>query len=160
MKLQKLIHDSQAWSLAWGDGPLFMEPIEAWDQGPVVRSLWEVRRGAFNIRFMDIASLGDPAVLSTSQAEDIDSVLQVYGQFSAERLSDMTHAESPWIYAYKWNTEITCDALSGYYRTVDVTQEPLDAQGTFLLKSLLAKVTPQVKPDLVDWGDPVGRETW
>ncbi len=41
MKLQKLIYYCQAWSLVWDEEPLFSEDIEAWANGPVVRSLYE-----------------------------------------------------------------------------------------------------------------------
>ena len=39
-KLHKLVYYSQAWSLVWDELPLFREPIEAWANGPVVRSLY------------------------------------------------------------------------------------------------------------------------
>ena len=39
VQLQKLVHDSRAWSLAWDGQPLFSEAIEAWENGPVVGEL-------------------------------------------------------------------------------------------------------------------------
>lgn len=159
MKLQKLVHYSQAWSIAWGHGPLFQEPIEAWDQGPVVRPLWEARRGAYHVHFADLAQLGRPDSLSDDQRDDVDAVLQVYAQFTPEKLSDMTHQEEPWITAYQWHLpEITQSRLADYYRGVDVTRDPLQAGGAFLLKTLLAKVTPQNRREVLDWGEPVGHE--
>lgn len=158
LKLQKLVHYSQAWSVAWGHDPLFQEPIEAWDQGPVVRPLWEARRGARYVDFADLVVKGNPAALSDTQCEDIDAVLHVYGRFTPEELSDMTHKEEPWITAYRWSTPITLKMLTDYYRNVDVTGEPLKAEGAFLLKSLLAKVTPQNQHEVLDWGEPVGQE--
>jgi uncharacterized phage-associated protein len=39
MKLQKLICDSQKWSLVWDETPLFPERIEAWANSPVSPAL-------------------------------------------------------------------------------------------------------------------------
>jgi len=39
--LQALLYYAQAWSLLWDGVPIFDDPIEAWAQGPVVRSVWE-----------------------------------------------------------------------------------------------------------------------
>lgn len=47
MKLHKLVYYSQAWSLVWDELPLFLEPVEAWANGPVVRSLYARHRGVF-----------------------------------------------------------------------------------------------------------------
>jgi uncharacterized phage-associated protein len=47
MKLQKLVYYVQVWSIVWGDDIMFPQPIEAWKNGPVVRSLWEATRGDF-----------------------------------------------------------------------------------------------------------------
>ncbi len=157
-RLQGLVYYSQAWSVAWGHGALFGESIEAWDQGPVVRLLWEARRGARCVDVADLAGMGDPTALSSDQCDDIDAVLQVYGRFTPEELSDMTHHEEPWVRAYQWRMTITPAMLGRYYREVDVTREPSKAEGAFLLKTLLAKVTPQNQHEVLDWGDHVGQE--
>ena len=51
MKLQKLVYYSQAWSLAWDESPLFINKIQAWTSGPVVRELYDVHRGMFTVSF-------------------------------------------------------------------------------------------------------------
>lgn len=160
MKLQKLVYYSQAWALAWDDGPLFDEEIEAWDQGPVVPSLWRVRQGLLYVEFNDIAHLGNPSSLNPTQIQDVDLVLDLYGRFHAEALSEMSHAEEPWIAAHRRRSAISPDALERYFRSVDVTQPPLKAEGIFLLKSLLAKGDTETRHELLEWGDPVGRERW
>lgn len=43
-KLQKLLYYAQGWHLAVTDRRLFAEDLEAWAEGPVIRSVWE--RGA------------------------------------------------------------------------------------------------------------------
>jgi uncharacterized phage-associated protein len=92
MKLQKLVYYSQAWSLVWDEEPLFAEPIEAWANGPVVRSLYIRHQGTFKVKNWE----GDPTKLSELQRETILKVLEFYGPMPAQALSDLTHNEDPW----------------------------------------------------------------
>ena len=92
MKLQKLVYYSQAWSLVWDEAPLFDEPIEAWANGPVVRSLYNRHQGKFKVQEWN----GEPKRLSPIQQETIEKVLEFYGHMSSQMLSDLTHQEAPW----------------------------------------------------------------
>ena len=93
MKLQKLVYYAQAWSLVWDDRQLFAEPVEAWANGPVVRSLYDCHRGQFEVRDW---RWGDPAKLDDAARETVDAVLDYYGGRNAQALSDLTHRELPW----------------------------------------------------------------
>ena len=93
MKLEKLVYYSQAWSLVWDEAPLFGEEIEAWANGPVVRELYDKHRGQYSV---SVWPTGDIASLSDNQKDTIDIVLDFYGGFNAQQLSDLTHRESPW----------------------------------------------------------------
>lgn len=117
MKLQKLVYYSQAWSTVWNDDVLFNERIEAWDNGPVVRPLWEANRGQFRVAQVPGADVSN---ISASQADVIDRVLEFYGDKDAQWLSDLTHLEDPWKDAFGVgkNTEITPEALSKYYGAI------------------------------------------
>ncbi len=121
MKLQKLVYYSQAWSLAWTEEPLFDEEIEAWANGPVVRSLFEQHRGRFKVSVSDLPD-GDSSVLTEDQKETIDSVLEFYGNKSPQWLSELTHIEDPWKNArngipdyVRDNTIISKASLLEYY---------------------------------------------
>ncbi|HZR32724.1 MAG TPA: type II toxin-antitoxin system antitoxin SocA domain-containing protein [Terriglobales bacterium] len=94
MKLQKLVYYSQAWSLAWTDAPLFAEEIEAWSDGPVVRSLYNKHRGRYRLprRFFD----GETERLNPDQRDVIERVLKFYGPKDPQWLSNLTHIEEPW----------------------------------------------------------------
>ncbi len=50
LQLQKLLYYAQGFNVAWYGRPLFLQPIEAWVHGPVVRDLYlpvsAVRRAA------------------------------------------------------------------------------------------------------------------
>ncbi len=92
MKLHKLLYYCQAWSLVWDEMPLYQEPIEAWANGPVVRSVWERHRGQFIVSEWE----GDAKKLNDGQVATVDGVLGYYGPMTAQQLSDLTHAEIPW----------------------------------------------------------------
>lgn len=119
MKLQKLVYYSQAWSSVWDDEPLFDDRIEAWANGPVVRSLYGRHRGEFKVSSW---ATGDPSALTSNQKESIDRVLGYYGSMNAQQLSDLTHSERPWIDARvgladgeRGEEEISLASMSEYY---------------------------------------------
>ncbi len=98
MKLQKLVFYSQAWSLVWDEKPLFTDRIEAWANGPVVPSVYQLLRGKFTVTVADLAPVS-PEAISPEQRETIDRVLNFYGDKNPQWLSDLTHMERPWLAA-------------------------------------------------------------
>ena len=96
MKLQKLVYYSQAWSLVWDEEPLFPERIEAWANGAVIPALYAVHRRMFKVNASDIQN-GRITSLTKRQRDNINKVLDVYGKFTAQQLSDINHQEPPWI---------------------------------------------------------------
>lgn len=121
MKLQKLVYYGQAWSLVWDEAPLFPETVEAWANGPVIRSLWEAHRGQFTVSKI----CGDAPRLNATQRETVDAVLKFYGDKSSQWLSDLTHDEAPWREAraglpdgVRGNREITMAAMAEYYSSL------------------------------------------
>jgi uncharacterized phage-associated protein len=96
MKLQKLCYYSQGWSLAWDEKPLFREPIRAWANGPVVYELFDGHRRRFRVASWP---KGDAGNLTKDERDTIDAVLWAYGDLTGQQLSDMSHAERPWIEA-------------------------------------------------------------
>lgn len=93
-KLQKLCYYAQAWTLAWNDKPLFEEDFQAWANGPVCPALFDAHRGAYTIKPEMIH--GDPSKLDAEQIENINIVLNGYGDKDAYWLREQTHAEMPW----------------------------------------------------------------
>lgn len=95
LKLQKLVYYAQGFYLALNNGkPLFEENIEAWAHGPVVPEIYheykKYGREAIDIEEKDVA-------LTPAEKEHLDEVFEVFGQFSAWKLRNMTHEETPWI---------------------------------------------------------------
>jgi uncharacterized phage-associated protein len=124
MKLQKLVFYSQAWSLVWDDAPIFDNTIEAWANGPVVRDLYEVHRGKFQVDTTTFAEFAK-GNLTENQKETIDIVLRSYGDKSPQWLSDQTHAEDPWKIArdgqpegYRGDRQITLESMAEYYSSI------------------------------------------
>lgn len=122
MKLQKLVYYSQAWAVVWGERPLFPERIEAWANGPVVRDLYDVHRGQFEVAEWP---RGNAERLSDGERATVDTVLDFYGDRSAQWLSDLTHREQPWLLARRGlpdgergNREITLSSLEEYYSSI------------------------------------------
>jgi uncharacterized phage-associated protein len=96
MKLQKLCYYSQGWALAWDERPLFDVRMEAWANGPVITDLYRHHRGLFTVSTWP---LGNPDAVQGEEKATVDAVLSGYGGLTGQQLSDMTHAERPWLVA-------------------------------------------------------------
>lgn len=94
MKLQKLCYYAQAWSLAWGRGAMFPEEIEAWDRGPVVRSLFARHKGMFSVQ--SVGGNADIIARDRVRVATIRDVLNFYGHMTGDQLSELAHSELPW----------------------------------------------------------------
>lgn len=96
LRLQKLLYYAQAWSLVLRESELFPEDIEAWRGGPVVPEVYRALPdgpGATAIGYDPLASAPD---LPGEEAGFVRCVWESYSQYSALKLSAMTHEEAPW----------------------------------------------------------------
>ena len=124
MKLQKLVYIAQGWNLAINDAPLVKDAIEAWDGGPVFRSIWNEIRD-FGLNKYNPPLLINPLNKQPYQEDFlpeekavIDHVMRKYGAFSGKSLSDMTHQKgTPWYNAYmkSRNWPITISDIKEHY---------------------------------------------
>lgn len=117
LKMQKLVYFAQGFHLAIYNEPLFSEPIEAWQHGPVVPQLYHAfkEHGAQPIAqpqgFV-------PDMFSAPQRELLDEVFTVFGQFSAWKLRDITHTEAPWRDAdARGERLISHESMKEYFKT-------------------------------------------
>lgn len=115
LKLQKLIYYAQGFHLALFDGPLFDDAIDAWQHGPVVPEVYRAYR-AHGGQGIPAPTDFDPSVFSQDQIDMMNEVYSVYGQFSAWKLRNMTHEESPWKDC-AINEEIPQGAMLEYFKT-------------------------------------------
>jgi len=115
INIQKLVYFAHGWHLAWSDKPLILDSIEAWQYGPVVRSLYsQFRRfGSDPIteKAMEFGFSSGKFVTSIPSIELTDegvyarnvvgAVWQQYGKLAPFKLVELTHAAgSPWERAY------------------------------------------------------------
>jgi len=113
LKLQKLAYLCQGYALALHDEPLFPDPIEAWEHGPVCPPLYQAVRKYGKLPITE--SIGDrKATLSENEKHLISMVCGFYRQYSAWGLRELTHREGPWKDTCR-NAVITPDAMIGYF---------------------------------------------
>ncbi len=120
LKLQKLCYYAQGYHLALRDKPLFSDEIQAWEHGPVIPSLYRAYR-QFGAGPIPRPRNFDPiAALDADTRDILAEVNEVFGQFSASKLRNMTHAEPPWLSAYQQgpSTAISHEAMRNYFSTL------------------------------------------
>lgn len=115
MQLQKLAYIAHGWNLAINGEPLIAEDVQAWDNGPVFRDLWQhvTKFGsAFITKLISPSDWPNPfggkmssdpyqAQLNDSERLVIEHVWKRYGRYGAFQLSRMTHQPgTPWFKAY------------------------------------------------------------
>ena len=93
LKLQKLCYYAQGFYLALFGKSLFDEEIEAWVHGPVVPELYH----QFKVHGKAPIPLGEyPDSLTAQQEGLIEEVYDVFGQYTAWKLRNLTHEEPTW----------------------------------------------------------------
>jgi uncharacterized phage-associated protein len=115
LKLQKLCYYAQGFTLAMLARPLFADDIFAWDHGPVVPRLYHLYK-EHGSQAIPVPHDFDPDVIAADEAGILREVWDVYGQFSAWKLRNMTHAEAPWKETPRGSV-ISHEALRQFFRT-------------------------------------------
>lgn len=109
MCIQKLVYISHGWTLAISGHPLVSESPEAWDNGPVFRSIWDqiknfgYKQDEDGYRLLFNFETKDPFKANLTAQEDkiIQHVWNKYGDLSGVDMSNMTHKTgTPWYNAY------------------------------------------------------------
>jgi uncharacterized phage-associated protein len=118
LKLQKLLYYSQGvYLVLHNKTPLFLEPIEAWDYGPVVPEVYR----SYKSHGFDIIEPEDdaPLPLTIDEIEATDKALACFGEMSGVMLIHQTHWEKPWRDAYKPGQrpsgKISIDVMYDYF---------------------------------------------
>jgi uncharacterized phage-associated protein len=114
LKLQKLLYYAQGVHLAMYGRPLFPEAIYAWKHGPVVPEIYHFFKeyGAKPIPRPDL----DFSRYDSEMQEFLTEIWNVFGQFSAWKLRNMTHEESPYKEAEEWAGEISHESMKEYFK--------------------------------------------
>lgn len=136
LKLQKLLYFIQAEFLAFTDAkqPCFLEEIEAWGFGPVVREVYQEfkRYGSANIpsivKYYEVTDdwelLEKRFDMNCIQLEDrqiINQIVDGLSDYAATALVTITHRQKPWsdVYREGMNNIITKKSIKEYFEKDD-----------------------------------------
>lgn len=117
LKLQKLLYYAQGTFLALHGQKLFEQPIMKWQYGPVVPDVYHQYKYFGNnvIEGIDV----DTQYLHPEQMRLLHMVYDYFGQFSAIKLMNLTHSESPWN-SVEMGEEIPDNLLIEFFNTIVV----------------------------------------
>lgn len=99
MQLIKLAYIAHGWMLGKYGAALLLEPVEAWQYGPVIPSIYQaVRRFRSSpIESIDGYSQYAPILFTDNEKEIMDTVYDKYAKYDGLVLSTATHQpKSPW----------------------------------------------------------------
>ena len=119
LKVQKLCYYAQGYHLAMFGSPLFPDAIEAWEHGPVVPSLYRDYK-QYKASAIPRPLNFDPEQINADARLLLEEIYSVYGQYSATKLRNMTHAEAPWRDAYAKfpSCTISHEAMREFFKTL------------------------------------------
>ena len=122
-KLHKLLCYAQGHHLATFHRPLFVEPVSAYDMGPVVGQLWYAEKNG--------VPMAPPVDLDEAQLNTVGYVVARYGGLSGRDLEILSHGERPWQRANHGrepgtSARIDLRWLEEYFLEPDEDQLPLD----------------------------------
>ncbi|NHN67453.1 DUF4065 domain-containing protein [Pseudomonas fluorescens] len=121
MQLIKLVYIAQGYMLAKHGVPLFNEPVEAWQYGPVVRSVYQAVRD-FRSAPVTYVPFAPHENFDFSEIEVMSQVAQIYGGADGVRLSAATHQPgTPWSLTwnnYGMNSVIPNEQIQSFYRYI------------------------------------------
>lgn len=113
LKLQKLMYYAKGFYYVFENQPLFKEKIVAQNYGPVVPSLVASIK-PFGYDPIKSCFESEPDIKDEKILEFLEFVFEKVAQFSAGKLVDLTHAETPWQNT-KIGKEIASEAICDYF---------------------------------------------
>ena len=123
MHVQKLVFFAHARLLAFYKKPLIMQTFEAWEHGPVVRSLYDDLRSYGGQGVTEVIPLPAKEQALIQDHGAIDWCYKTYGHVSALTLSDLTHSpDGPWAHTGR-NAIISNDKIREYYAEPWIAEE-------------------------------------
>lgn len=118
LKLQKLLFIAAGEYLAMTGHTMFEEPIEAWDYGPVVHSVYTAYKSTEGERAITEPVQGDPDNLNDTARCCCESVVATYGHLTGPQLIRVTHEMRPWRESYRqgaYRTEIPSQLVYDHF---------------------------------------------
>lgn len=124
-KIIKLVYLAHAWHLGLLKKPLFLEPVEAWKNGPAIDSVYEALKhtsSKYHRPALDKLRevLADfPRIEHDSfEANLIAVVTEHYGKYDEKKLNELTQTyDSPWSVAIDiCEVDISNELIQNYYQ--------------------------------------------
>jgi uncharacterized phage-associated protein len=166
MRLQKLLYYAQGWCLALHDRPLFTSRIEAWDHGPVVKQVYP-KFADFEDRPIPPDKVHGQGRINEQDREHLRFIWRTYRRFSAAKLRQLTHEESPWINARQGHQpqpqkrcqeEITQQVMREHFKEVDGLRKRLATLEAFRDKEIDPSLTVEELEDLIAQNYPLSEK--
>ena len=114
LKLQQLCYYAQGYNLAMRGKPLFSDPIEAWDQGPVVRAL-QHRFGHCDANPIPADQSFDRNLFGVMESALLHTVYREFRAVSSSDLAAATHAEGPWCEARERGGALRAETMRDHF---------------------------------------------
>ena len=100
MHVQKLAYLCHGWTLGLESKPLIHELVEAWRYGPVIPSIYHAYK-PYGAEHIELDFQNNSQLFKKYERGIIDSILDLYWDYSAFDLSAITHLSgSPWEIIY------------------------------------------------------------
>lgn len=124
MYLQKLAHIANGWNMAVNGEPLIGELPQAWDNGPVFRSIWDhIKDFGYRGKHNTLLDPANKSLIRADLTDDekrvLDHVWSKYGHLTGDTLSKLTHEpDSPWERAYFGrgrNSRLDAEEIKNHY---------------------------------------------
>ena len=134
LKLQKLVFLAAGEYLALTGRPMFDQPIEAWDYGPVVHAVYATYKSTEGREPIRAAKKGDASVLNDVARGCVESVVQRFGNVTGAELIRLTHEMDPWADAYRpgnYRTEIDNQAIYNYFAQAPTLEQAAEAESAW-----------------------------
>lgn len=118
LKLQKLLYYLQGFHLAIKGEPIFEDEIEAWQYGPVVCDTYHTYKDYGHNAIILPKEDNDYENITLETKKFISRIYSYYSQFSAIKLMNMTHEETPWddCYNHKKSHVIEKESLKCFFQ--------------------------------------------
>ena len=125
MQVLKLVYIAHGWQLGLHGQPLVNEPVEAWQYGPVIPSLYRKYK-SYGSDFIREFPAAMPEVFDESEKRTIMQVWEGYGKRSGISLSSLTHKPgTPWYITIQQSGRgavISNDLIEDHYRRLANSQ--------------------------------------
>jgi len=119
MQLIKLVYVAHGYMLGKYGRPLLDEPVQAWQYGPVVPTVYRAVKDYQSAPVERVVGAAQGVVFSDKERDVMDNVARTYGKYTGIVLSSATHRPgTPWQRTWELagkNAPISNDLIENFY---------------------------------------------